>query len=80
MAARRRSGPHRRRCDQSDHHDRCPQPPFDRLGVAYGVKTQNHALLIINGARGVGSILPQIARRLTGLTVIATASRLESIA
>lgn len=53
---------------------------FDRLGVAYGVKTQNDALLIINGAGGVGSILTQIARRLTGLTVIATASRPETIA
>jgi zinc-binding alcohol dehydrogenase family protein len=53
---------------------------FDRLGVAYGVKTQNDALLIVNGAGGVGSILTQIARRLTGLTVIATASRPETIA
>jgi zinc-binding alcohol dehydrogenase family protein len=52
---------------------------FDRLRVPYGTKTQNDALLIINGAGGVGSILTQIARRLTGLTVIATASRPETI-
>ncbi len=53
---------------------------FDRLGVPYGRKTQSGALLIINGAGGVGSILTQIARRLTGLTVIATASRPGTIA
>lgn len=53
---------------------------FDRLGVPYGRKTEQGSLLIINGAGGVGSILTQIARRLTGLTVIATASREESVA
>ena len=53
---------------------------FDRLGVRYGVKTQQGAILIINGAGGVGSILIQLARRLTGLAVIATASRPETIA
>lgn len=53
---------------------------FDRLGVPYGVKTQEGALLVVNGAGGVGSILIQLARRLTGLTVIATASRPETIA
>lgn len=53
---------------------------FDRLGVPYGVKTQEGALLVINGAGGVGSILIQLARRLTGLTVIATASRPETVA
>jgi NADPH:quinone reductase len=53
---------------------------FDRLGVSYGVKTQTGTLLIINGAGGVGSILIQLARRLTGLTVIATASRPETVA
>jgi NADPH:quinone reductase len=35
-------------------------------------------LLIIGGAGGVGSILIQLARKLTGLTVIATASRPET--
>jgi NADPH2:quinone reductase len=53
---------------------------FDRLRVPYGSKTQDDALLIINGAGGVGSILTQMARRLTGLMVIATASRPETIA
>jgi zinc-binding alcohol dehydrogenase family protein len=53
---------------------------FDRLRVPYGSKTQNDVLLVINGAGGVGSILTQIARRLTSLTVVATASRPETIA
>jgi len=53
---------------------------FDRLSVPYRVGTQSGALLIINGAGGVGSVLIQLARRLTGLTVIATASRTETIA
>lgn len=53
---------------------------FDRLGVPYGQKKGRGSLLVINGAGGVGSILIQIARRLTGLTVIATASRPETIA
>ncbi|MBY3064558.1 zinc-binding alcohol dehydrogenase family protein [Rhizobium laguerreae] len=53
---------------------------FDRLGVPYGRKDRNDAILIVNGAGGVGSILTQLARRLTGLTVIATASRPETIA
>jgi len=53
---------------------------FERLGVPYGRKTGGGTLLVINGAGGVGSILIQLARRLTGLTVIATASRPETIA
>ena len=53
---------------------------FDRLHVPYGVKAAGGSLLIINGAGGVGSILIQLARRLTGLTVIATASRPETLA
>jgi len=53
---------------------------FERLGVRFGDKHNHDRLLIINGAGGVGSILIQLARRLTGLTVIATASRPESIA
>ncbi|MFD2264418.1 zinc-binding alcohol dehydrogenase family protein [Lacibacterium aquatile] len=51
---------------------------FDRLAVPYGVKTQMGTLLILNGAGGVGSILIQLARKLTGLTIIATASRPET--
>lgn len=53
---------------------------FERLRVPYGSKLQRGNLLVINGAGGVGSILLQLARRLTGLTVIATASRPETIA
>lgn len=53
---------------------------FDRLGVPLGTSTCDEAILIVNGAGGVGSILTQIARRLTGLTVVATASRPETIA
>lgn len=52
---------------------------FDRLGVPYGSKEKAGAILIVNGAGGVGSILTQLARRLTGLTVIATASRPETV-
>jgi len=51
---------------------------FDRLGVSPGKSFDPRSLLIVGGAGGVGSILIQIARRLTALTVIATASRPES--
>ena len=53
---------------------------FERLGVPYGRMVSEDAILIVNGAGGVGSILTQMARRLTGLTVIATASRPETVA
>jgi zinc-binding alcohol dehydrogenase family protein len=52
---------------------------FDRMRVPFGDKTSRGTLLVINGAGGVGSILIQIARRLTGLRVVATASRPETI-
>ncbi len=51
---------------------------FDRLGVVPGKKLDPRTLLIVGGAGGVGSILIQLARRLTGLTIVATASRPES--
>jgi zinc-binding alcohol dehydrogenase family protein len=51
---------------------------FDRMRVPYGSKTPCGTLVILNGAGGVGSMLTQLASRLTGLTVIATASRPES--
>ena len=51
---------------------------FDRFGVAPGKTPDGRALLIVGGAGGVGSILIQLARRLTALTVIATASRPET--
>jgi NADPH2:quinone reductase len=51
---------------------------FDRLGAVPGKSVDLRTLLIVGGAGGVGSILIQLARRLTGLTVVATASRPES--
>jgi zinc-binding alcohol dehydrogenase family protein len=51
---------------------------FDRLGVVPGKSVDPRTLMIVGGAGGVGSILTQFARRLTGLTVVATASRPES--
>jgi NADPH2:quinone reductase len=51
---------------------------FDRLGAVPGKSFDPRTLLITGGAGGVGSILIQLARRLTGLTVVATASRPES--
>ncbi len=51
---------------------------FDRLGAAPGKSLDPRTLLITGGAGGVGSILIQLARRLTGLTVVATATRPES--
>ena len=51
---------------------------FDRLGVQPGKKPGGKSLLVIGAAGGVGSILIQLARRLTGLTIIGTASRPET--
>src|ERR1700744_1080689 len=51
---------------------------FDRLRGGPGKKVGPRPLLITGGAGGVGSILIQLARRLTGLTVVATATRPES--
>lgn len=51
---------------------------FDRLGIVRGDDTEAGALLIVNGAGGVGSMLIQLARQLTSLQVIATASRPET--
>ena len=50
---------------------------FDRLGVARG-GGEGQRLLIIGAAGGVGSIQIQLARKLTKLTIIATASRPET--
>jgi zinc-binding alcohol dehydrogenase family protein len=50
---------------------------FDRLGVPKGGGA-GQTLLIVGGAGGVGSILIQLARQLTKLKVIATASRAET--
>ncbi|MDR7096642.1 zinc-binding alcohol dehydrogenase family protein [Hydrogenophaga laconesensis] len=51
---------------------------FDRLGIAPGKRPTQQTLLIIGASGGVGSILTQLATRLTGLTVIGTASRPET--
>ena len=53
---------------------------FDRLDVKRPVPGPKNAILVIGGAGGVGSIAIQLARVLTDLTVIATASRPETIA
>ncbi|CAH1657798.1 zinc-binding alcohol dehydrogenase family protein [Chelatococcus asaccharovorans] len=51
---------------------------FDRLDVRRPVPGAANAILIIGGAGGVGSIAIQLARVLTDLTVITTASRPET--
>jgi len=51
---------------------------FDTIGIKEG-EGDGESLLIIGAAGGVGSILIQLAKKLTGLTVIATASRPETI-
>lgn len=51
---------------------------FDRLGVAPGKQPTHKTLLIIGASGGVGSILTQLAARLTSLTIIGTASRPET--
>ncbi|HEX6735248.1 MAG TPA: zinc-binding alcohol dehydrogenase family protein [Azonexus sp.] len=48
---------------------------FDRLGLHAG---STGTLLVVGAAGGVGSILVQLARQLTGLTVVGTASRPET--
>ncbi len=56
---------------------------FDRLGVDQFKGAQAHqrkgVLLVVGAAGGVGSILTQIASKLTALTVVATASRAETV-
>ncbi|MDB6080160.1 MAG: NADPH:quinone reductase [Akkermansiaceae bacterium] len=54
---------------------------FDRLGLKAGdlKEGKDKVLLILSGAGGVGSIGTQLAAALTGFTVIATASRPESV-
>jgi NADPH2:quinone reductase len=53
---------------------------FDRLRIPRATLRQGEAVLILGGAGGVGSMAVQLAARLTGLSVIATASRPESAA
>jgi NADPH2:quinone reductase len=51
---------------------------FERLGIDLEGSDKGKSLLIIGGAGGVGSIAIQLAK-LAGLTVIATASRPETV-
>ncbi len=51
---------------------------FDRLQVPLAGQGRPASLLIVGAAGGVGSVLIQLARQRTGLTVIGTASRPES--
>ena len=53
---------------------------FDRLQITENQESSGASLLVIGAAGGVGSILVQLARQLTGVTVIGTASRPESAA
>ncbi|MDO7898443.1 zinc-binding alcohol dehydrogenase family protein [Pseudomonas citrulli] len=48
---------------------------FERLQIQEGQEDLGQSLLIVGAAGGVGSILTQLARQLTGLNVIGTASR-----
>lgn len=54
---------------------------FERLGIEpeKTVGNQSRSILIIGGAGGVGSIAIQLAKQVAGLTVIATASRPETV-
>jgi zinc-binding alcohol dehydrogenase family protein len=51
---------------------------FDRLGIERDRHTTGKSLLIIGAGGGVGSVMTQLARRLTGLQVTGTASRQET--
>ena len=51
---------------------------FERFAIAPGDRQERGSLLVLGGAGGVGSMLIQLARQLTGFTVIATASREHS--
>lgn len=53
---------------------------FDRLQVSRDKSVTGKSLLVIGAAGGVGSILVQLARQLTNLTVIGTASRADTAA
>ncbi|MBT5073402.1 MAG: zinc-binding alcohol dehydrogenase family protein [Kordiimonadaceae bacterium] len=51
---------------------------FERLGVSKTGADAGKSILMIGGAGGVGSIAIQLASKLAGLNIIATASREES--
>ncbi|MBV4547798.1 zinc-binding alcohol dehydrogenase family protein [Pseudomonas triticicola] len=51
---------------------------FERLQISEGSNDDGQSLLIVGAAGGVGSILTQLAKQLTGLKVIGTASRAQT--
>jgi zinc-binding alcohol dehydrogenase family protein len=51
---------------------------FERLGIDQHGADAGKAILIVGAAGGVGSIAIQLAKKLAGLTVVATASRESS--
>ena len=51
---------------------------FDRLQAHAADPIDAQVLLVVGAAGGVGSVLTQLARRLTGLTVVGTASRAQT--
>lgn len=52
---------------------------FDRMGVSLEADNSDKTILVIGGAGGVGSIACQIASKVAGLKVVATASKRGSI-
>lgn len=52
---------------------------FDRLQIPTDATEDPKSVLVIGAAGGVGSIMVQLLRRLTGVTIIGTASREESV-
>lgn len=57
---------------------RIPRLERSRLGSAPSDSAPSGTLLVVGAAGGVGSILLQLARQLTGLRIVATASRPET--
>lgn len=53
---------------------------FERLQISRDRNAPPKSLLVIGAAGGVGSVLVQLARQLTGVTIIGTASRPETSA
>jgi len=53
---------------------------FDRMGLRTGAPEQGGTLLATAAAGGVGAMVAQLTRALTGMTVVGTASRPETIA
>jgi zinc-binding alcohol dehydrogenase family protein len=52
---------------------------FDRLSLRRNGTSDQGSILIVGGAGGVGSIATQLAKKLTGLTIVASASRPETV-